>query len=112
MTRRGSVRSTVGYAIVQHSAAGMKPGFSHALEERAVTDSQREKVLKAGGRVFPDYEKAEDFCQAEMYPPGSALGIYPHALGTFCSVQIDGLRVYRPPTTGVVHGQTDSSQRD
>jgi hypothetical protein len=85
------------YAIVRHSGyeyAGNRQ-FLQGLEMRSVRPAQAEKVLAVGGVVFDSYLEADDFCEAEMYPP-TVKGIIPDAPGVFSRVKIDGLSVYIP----------------
>lgn len=91
----------VGYTVVQHSGYGYgsDPQFRKGLESRAVTASQKRTVERAGGVVFPTYAAAEDYADAQMYPPTSGGGLIPNAPGEFALFIIDGLAIYRPPTT-------------
>lgn len=88
------------YTVVQHSAWVTKrdPQFEHALESAAITEKQANKVRALGGLVFDSYGKAEDYAEAEQYPPGYA-GLIPVARGTFTRhklAEIEGRPIYVP----------------
>lgn len=85
------------YTIVQHSAYGYKgdPAFSKGLETRSVNTDERNRVVKAGGLLFPTYSSAENYADREMYVQVYG-GIIPDAPGTFSHMKIDGLAIYIP----------------
>ena len=86
------------YAVVQHSGFGYagNPQFYKGLEMRSVTtDTQKKKVLDAGGVVLPTYSACDKYCFKEMY--GEHEGLIPNARGGFSKKEVDGLCIYIPP---------------
>ncbi len=83
--------------IVQHSAAGYNndPRFTRGLEMRTVTAKQAEKISKAGGLLFDEYNDASKFEHEAMYPDG-VQDMIPQARGMFSRFKIDGLKIYLP----------------
>ena len=85
-----------GYAVVQHSGYGYRghPEWQRGLETRRVPSrAVADKVTGLGGVIKP-YTEAEDWAQAEMYPPHT--GMIPAAPGSFSDYQVDGLALYLP----------------
>jgi len=84
------------YTVVQHS--GVTTGhteFAKGLEPKGLAPNQLDKVAKAGGLIFNSYTEADDYAEAQMYPPGYN-GMTPRAPGTFSDVEIGGLKIYLP----------------
>jgi hypothetical protein len=86
------------YTLVQHSAwvAKRDPQFQWAVETRSIqTKAQGERVLKAGGVIFTDYNLASEREYAENYPP-HIQGIVPRCEGHFATAVLDGSPIYVP----------------
>ena len=91
------------WTLVQHSGYGYggNEGFAQGLELRSIeTVGERNRVLKAGGVIYDDYEAAMVAENNGMYPKGYE-GIYPNAQGTFSDKEVDGLKIYIPDRTPV-----------
>ncbi len=91
------------WTLVQHSGYGYggNEGFAQGLELRSIeTVGERNRVLKAGGVIYDDYEAAMVAEMNGMYPKGT-VGIYPQAQGTFSKQKVDDLAIYIPDRTPV-----------
>ena len=96
---KGKHSRPVGYTVVRHSAYGYggDTDFIRGLESRALhTETEAEKVRKAGGVIFTDYAHAEEYAERVQYPP-DVRGLIPRAPGDFAPGEIDGLQIYLPP---------------
>lgn len=97
-TKRNQV--ALMYAIVQHSAFGYRQDdrFKKGLELRGVTEQQARPILRVGGVVFASYKEANEYANAEQYPP-NVKGLNPQAPGRFHQhIKLDDLPVYIPKT--------------
>lgn len=90
--------SEKGWTVVQHSGYVVSGNlqFERGLESRMLlTKKEVERVYKAGGIVFNDYNDAEDFAYDEMYTEDNET-LIPKAKGKFSSLKIQGQRIYIP----------------
>ena len=79
------------YTIVQHSRCGYAKdkNWYNALETRQITsEAKLAKVRKAGGMVFSQYLKADDYCVE--------IKVKESQEGSFSRFKIDGLRIWSP----------------
>ena len=86
------------WTLVQHSGflvAG-KFGFQRAVEPQHVsTQSEADRVLKAGGLLFDTYNGASNREQVENFPP-KVKGLYPRVRGAFSRLKVDSRPIYVP----------------
>lgn len=94
-----------GYTLVQHSgfADGGNPAFERGLEPAALMLKKTfDQVRRAGGLTFGVYADAADAALNHSYPTGTE-GLIPQAPGSFSDKEVDGRRVYIPPS-GLAEG--------
>ena len=87
------------YVVVQHSGYGYAGDstFKKGLEVRSLeTEAQVGKIVAMGGKVFPTWADADNYCEREMWRNTHGTSLIPSADGTFSYEKVDGLAIYIP----------------
>jgi len=86
------------WTLVQHSGCGYGSDvrFARAVQmELITTTAEFNRVQKAGGLLFDEYDAASHREELENYPP-EVKGLVPRCRGRFARAKINGLKIYVP----------------
>jgi hypothetical protein len=85
------------YTLVRAAQADDDPAFARSVEVLAVsTKETMQRVLKAGGVLYPTEQEAEEAAFKENFQNGAVTGLFPCVAGTFSGSRVKGRAIYIP----------------